>query len=534
MTTSTPVYPGDIRDVTVVLYVQDHARTLRACLDSLLGQTIGAERVEVIAVDDGSTDSSASLLAEAERHYADWLRAGQFRRGLSPAEARNWGMSQATGRYVLFLTGADRLTPKALELMVGSADANEADVVLGKLESSGKHTVATSMFRKTQGSVDLYASRVYWSLTPDKLFRTSLVRRCGLEFPTDMAIGDDQAFTAAALVRADDIAVVADEPCVVKGPSGNGQVPLSQRITMVSRMIALLTAMLPPGPRQDLLISRHLEADLGKATGPLLLASDQPAERERTLWAAAELLRGQVPASAFALLPRPLAVRFALIAAGFHQEAQQMAAYEADKTRPAPKKTVENGRVYSLLPYFRDPAVNLPDTLFDITGQMTVNQQLTGMKWNGPLLLLDGHAFFEQLSTRERNTKVVLRHRLTGAEERFSVTARRDDTLLNSKGKTRAMGRFSTRINLRQMSDGWPLRTGVWDVHLAVSFEGVTQEVRLGRKRSAEVDVTGRAPVVFAPSATTPGHELAAAPFYTPEGDLSLEVSERLPLPGSN
>lgn len=534
MTTSVPVHPGDIRDVTVVLHVRDHARTLPACLESLLGQTIGAERIEVIAVDDGSTDSSSSLLAEAEQRYAGWLRAGQFRRGLSTADARNWGMSQATGRYLLFLTGADRLTPKALELMVASADANEADVVLGRLESSGRHSVATSMFRRTQGSVDLYGSRVYWSLTPDKLFRTSLVRRCGLEFPADMTIGEDQAFTAAAFIRADNIAVVADEPCVVKGPGQTGGVALPQRVALVGRMIALLTAMLPAGPRRDLLISRHLEADLGKATGPLLLASEHLAERESTLWAAAELLRGQVPAGALALLPRPLAVRYALIAAGHHQQAEWMASYEADKERPAPKKTVENGRVYSLLPFFRDPAVNLPDELFDITDKMTVNQQLTSMRWNGPLLLLDGHAFFEQLSTRERNTKVVLRHRQTGAEERFSVTARRDDTLLNSKGKTRAMGRFSTRINLRQMSDGWPLRTGVWDVHLSVSFEGVTQEVRLGRRRSDEVDVVSRAPMVFAPSATTPGHELAATPFYTPEGDLSLEVSERLPLPGTH
>ncbi|MET9952059.1 glycosyltransferase [Streptomyces sp. NPDC006339] len=533
MTTSVPVHPADIRDVTVVLHVRDQARTLPACLDSLLAQSIGTDRMEVIAVDDGSTDEGASLLAEAEHRYAGWLRAGQFRRGLSTAEARNWGMSQATGRYLLFLTGADRLTPNALELMVGSADAHEADVVLGKLESSGKHAVATSMFRKTEDSVDLYGSRVYWSLTPDKLFRTSMVRRCGLEFPTDMTIGEDQAFTAAALVRADNIAVVAHETCVIKGPTQTGSVALSQRIALVARMIALLGSLLPPGPRQDLLISRHLEADLGKATGPLLLASDSQAERERTLWAAAELLRDHVPPTALALLPRPLAVRFALIAGGHHAEAAQMAAYEADKTRPAPKKKVEDGRVYTLLPFFRDPAVPLPDELFDITDKMTVNQELTGMRWNGSLLLLDGHAFFEQLTTRERATKVVLRHRLTGAEERFSVTARRDETLLNSKGKPRAMGRFSTRINLRQMSDGWPLGTGVWDVFLAVSFEGVTQEVRLGRKRSAEVDVVSRAPMVFAPSATTPGHELAATPFYTSEGHLSLEVSERLPLPGS-
>ncbi|MFE5734508.1 glycosyltransferase [Streptomyces sp. NPDC056528] len=531
MTHPSPVRPGDLRDVTVVLHVRDQADTLPACLDSLFGQTLGAERIEVVAVDDGSTDDGGSLLARAEQERPGLLRAARFHRGASTAEARNWAMGQATGRYLLFLTGADRLAPRALELMVASADDNEADVVLGRLESSGSHPVATSMFRRSQGSVDLYGSRVYWSLTPEKLFRTSMVRRCGLEFPLDAPFGEDQVFTAAAYVRADSVAVVADEPCVVKGPPAAGAVSPAQRIALAGRMVGLLNSMLPAGPRRDLLVSRHLETDLGEATGRTLLATERPADREHALWAAAELLRGAVPGSALALLPRPLAVRYALIAAGHHAEAERMAAYEADTSRPAPKKTVENGRVYTLLPYFRDPSVGLPDELFDITDRMTVNQQLTGARWNGSLLLLDGHAFFEQLSTRERATKVVLRHRPTGAEERFSVTARRDETLVNSKGKARAMGRFSARINLRQMSDGRPLAPGVWDVHLSVSFEGVTREVRLGRRRSEDVDVVSRAPVVFAPSPTTPGHELAATPFYTPEGDLSLEIAERLPVP---
>ncbi|GGT18746.1 glycosyltransferase family 2 protein [Streptomyces purpureus] len=530
---SAPVHPGDIRDVTVVLHVRNHARTLPACLDSLLQQSIGTDRMEVIAVDDGSTDDSGSVLAEAQQRLGGLLRAGRLPQGLSTAEARNWGMSQATARYVIFLTGTDRLTPKALELMVASADANESDVVLGKLESSGRHAVATSMFRKTQASADLYTTRVYWSLTPDKLFRTSMLRRRGLEFPSDMPTGEDQAFTAAAYIGADNISVVADEPCVIKGAS-SATVQLSQRVALASRMMTLVASLVPPGPKQDLLFSRHLEAELGKATGPLLLASDNHAERERALWAASEVLRGQVTPGALALLPRPLAVRLALIAAGRYAEAQQMVAYEADKASPVPKKTVENGRVYTMLPFFRDPAVGLPDEIFDITDKMTVNQQLTSLRWNGPLLLLDGHAFFEQLTTRERATKVVLRHRQSGAEERFSVTARRDEKLVNSKGKPRAMGRFSTRINLRQMSNGWPLPTGVWDVLLAVSFEGVTQEVPLGLKRAPEVDVVSRPPVVFAPSATTAGHVLAATPFYTQAGDLCLEISERLPLPGAH
>ncbi|MCX4547468.1 glycosyltransferase family A protein [Streptomyces sp. NBC_01500] len=525
-----PAHAGDLPDVTVVVRASDHAATLPACLDSLARQTIGAHRLEVIAIDDGSLDDSGPLLARATRTFPGRLRTGQQPRGMGPAAARNLGLSRATGRYVIFLEGADRLAHDALDRMVAAADRSEADVVLGKPESTGRHSVATSMFRTDQDHADLYRSRVYWSLTPDKLFRTALVRRCGLQFPTDMVIGDDQAFTAAAYVAARNIAVVADRTCVLKGPSAAASVTPVQRVALAARMMALVTALVPAGPEQDRLLSRHLEAELGRATGPLLLATDDPAERERIARAASDVLRARLTPGALALLARPLAVRLALLSSGRFAEAEQMAGYEAQKP-PAPKKTVENGRVYTTLPFFRDPRTPLPDALFDITDRMTVTHRLTRLRWADAVLCLDGFAFFEQLSTRDRATHVVFREPVTGAEARVPVTARRDEELVNAKGKSRAMGRFSARADLAGLCGGQPPAPGVWEVWLSVSFEGVTQEVRLGRKRSADVDVTGRLPVVVAPSPHSPDHELAATLFYTPGGDLSLQLAERRPLP---
>ncbi|MEU6862015.1 glycosyltransferase family 2 protein [Streptomyces sp. NPDC046876] len=527
------VSPADVKDVSVAIRVSNQAAALDACLASVLAQTIGTDRLEIIGVDDGSTDESGSVLARAAHQYPAFVRVGQVSQGLSPAAARNWALSQVRGRYVIFLEATDRLAPDALERMVAAADANEADVVLGKLESSGRHAVATSMFRKNQAYTDAYDSRVYWSLTPDKLFRTALLHRRGLVFPTDMPIGDDQVFTAGAYLGADNVSVVGDAVCIVKGPSPANRATLSDRVALASRMLAMIASQLPPGPRRDRLQSRHLEVELGKASAAALLSATDPAERDQALWAAAEVLRGQAAPGALALLPRMVAVRFALLAQGRFAEAQTMAAFEADKDRPAVRKTVENGRVYTTLPFFRDPQVPLPDELFDITGDMTVSQQLQRARWDGPMLLLDGYAFFEQLSTKDRATRVVLRERTSGAQESHAVTARRDDTLTNSKGKARAMGRFSARVNLAQTSSGWPLPPGTWDLYLSVSFEGVRQEVRLGARRAPELDTTARMPVRIADAPGAPGMELAATPYYTQDGGLSIEVVQRAPLPGS-
>ncbi|MEU9063496.1 glycosyltransferase family A protein [Streptomyces sp. NPDC048430] len=535
MYTSQPVRPADLRDVTVVVRVCDHAASIDACFESLLAQSIGVERMDVVAVDDGSSDNGPSLLARIASRHPTLVRTGRQPIGVRPAAARTWGLSQATGRYVMFLEGSDRLVPDALERMVASADKHETDVVLGRPESLAGRSAPAALYRRSRPHTGLYDSRVYWSLSADKLFRTDLLRRRALEFPLDSVPGgDDMAFTAAACVSADGISVVADSPCLVNGPGRTTARTPMEWVDLADYMMRVVSSLLPEGTQRDYLLSRHFEIELGTATGALLDGLTSRDERERVSWAARDVLNTHLTPGTLSLLPRPLAVRLALLSAGRFGEMHRMIAYETDKEQPAPRKTVEGGRVFTTLPFFRDPDTALPDDLFDITDRMTVSQQLTGIRWTGSILGLDGFAFFEQLSTRDRATKVVLRERISGAEERFSVTARRDEKLVNSKGKPRAMGRYSARVNLRQTSSGWPVAPGIWDIYLSVSFEGITKEVRVGRERAQEVDLTSRAPVHIAPSPTSAQHELVATLFCTEAGDLSIEMAERLPLPAGS
>lgn len=532
MLRSRPMHPADIRDVTVVVRVSDHATTVEACLDSLLAQSIGMNRLEVVAIDDGSSDHGPELLARFARTHANAVRTGRQPIGTRPAAARNMALDQASGRYVIFLEGSDRLHADALERLVETADAQEADVVAGQPESLAGTSEPAALYRRSRASVDLYNSRAYWSLSANKLFRTDLIRRKALEFPLDAASGaDEMAFTAAAYVAADNIAVVADAPCLVSAPARTPALTCVERIGLADYLMRSAASLRPAGPQRDYLLARHLELDLGTATGRSLFAIQSRDELERTCWAARDVLNTHLTHGSLALLPKPLAVRLALLSAGRFSEMSHMVAYETDKERAPARKTVENGRVFTTLPFFRDPEVGLPDELFEITDRMTVSQQLTRVQWTDSILGLDGFAFFEQLSTRDRATEVVLRQRGTGDEHRFSVTARRDEKLLNAKGKPRAMGRFSARVNLRQTTSGWPVAPGVWDIHLSVSFEGVTKEVPLGRERAESVDLTSRAPVRIAPSPTSAQHELAATLFCTEAGDLAVEVAERLPLP---
>lgn len=118
--------------VSVIIPVYNAASWLRVCLDSVLGQTL--RDIEVICVDDGSTDGSLDVLAE----YA----AGDSRvRMLTQAnsgqgKARNAGMKVAGGEYVCFVDADDELSSSdALERLVGKAGEGQLDALFFDAET---------------------------------------------------------------------------------------------------------------------------------------------------------------------------------------------------------------------------------------------------------------------------------------------------------------------------------------------------------------------------------------------------------------
>ena len=93
--------------VSLIIATFNHARFLDAAIDSALAQTLGA--VDVIVVDDGSTDDTPAVLAR----YAGRVRVlRQPNRGL--AAARNAGLAAARGTYVAFLDADDVMAPTKL------------------------------------------------------------------------------------------------------------------------------------------------------------------------------------------------------------------------------------------------------------------------------------------------------------------------------------------------------------------------------------------------------------------------------------
>ena len=87
--------------VSVVIAVYNMAEHLETCLHSIWEQSIGVEHLEVIAVDDGSTDASLDLLDAWAATHPELLVVRGPRTG-APGAPRNHGIDLSRGRYVFF------------------------------------------------------------------------------------------------------------------------------------------------------------------------------------------------------------------------------------------------------------------------------------------------------------------------------------------------------------------------------------------------------------------------------------------------
>lgn len=119
------LHQKDKPDVSIIVPVYNTENYLRECLDSILCQTLN--NIEIICVNDGSTDSSGRILAQyASKDARIRLINKEKNEGLFMA--RKYGVAEAKGRFIAFVDADDSITPQACEIIVREMDKSGADV----------------------------------------------------------------------------------------------------------------------------------------------------------------------------------------------------------------------------------------------------------------------------------------------------------------------------------------------------------------------------------------------------------------------
>ncbi|MER6236287.1 glycosyltransferase family 2 protein [Streptomyces clavifer] len=389
-------------DVTVVVAVYNTMPYLTACLDSLVGQSIGTERLEVIAVDDGSTDESGKELDRFAAEYPGTVRVLHQENSGGPAAPSNRALDLATGRYVYFIGSDDYLGAEALERMVACADEHGSDVVVGKMVGTNGRYVHQKLYAETDPDVSLYDSALPYTLANTKLFRRSLVEEHHLRFPEDLPVGSDQPFTIEACVRARKISVLADYTCyyaVKRGDASNITYRADHlaRLRCTAKIMKHTAALIPPGPNRDAVFKRHFEWELSKLLQADFLALDA-GTRRKVCEGIAELTDAYFTDGLRDGTGVTRRVRFGLAERGAVDELCAALGDEAEHGAPA--FLLEDGRAFATYPGFRDSAVGLPDRCYEVlaegvAGRLAQHTELESAEWEQ-----EGSQLFLSLSLR--------------------------------------------------------------------------------------------------------------------------------------
>ncbi len=112
-------------DISIIIPVYNVEKYLRRCVDSILKQKNIS--MEIILVDDGSTDSSGNICEEYSTKYSN-VRCIHIDNS-GPSTAKNIGYDVATGNYVAFIDSDDEIMPDMFSTMLQSGYHHNADIV---------------------------------------------------------------------------------------------------------------------------------------------------------------------------------------------------------------------------------------------------------------------------------------------------------------------------------------------------------------------------------------------------------------------
>ncbi len=115
--------------VSIIIPCYNMERYLPRCVSSLLNQTIGLERLELIFVDDASTDGTLDHLYQLEHQYPEEVMVVTYPENQGQGAARNIGMGYATGRYIGFVDADDQVLPQMYEEMYQKAEETGCELV---------------------------------------------------------------------------------------------------------------------------------------------------------------------------------------------------------------------------------------------------------------------------------------------------------------------------------------------------------------------------------------------------------------------
>lgn len=211
--------------VSLIIPNYNNAVTLKRCLDSVV--SFANNRIEVVLVDDGSSDASQGIMREYSSSYEYISAVFQNNEGVS--SARNAGIKKANGKYICFIDSDDVLTEDWFEIIKTKLISASEDVIFTRylindgdsMVSLSENLFSTSRPHKSEVILK-YAMTTQLNSPWAKFYHTSLFNNNStIVFPSDMKLGEDAYFVGRCIDAAQSFMYI-DMPSMVYFLNPNG------------------------------------------------------------------------------------------------------------------------------------------------------------------------------------------------------------------------------------------------------------------------------------------------------------------------
>ena len=201
--------------VSAFVLVYNGGKYLRDCISALVNQTL--DGLEIILINDVSTDDSLSVCREFERDY-DNVRIinKEINEGLS--SSANIGIEKARGEYVTFVDNDDIIPNYAYEKLYNKAKEGDVDISVGSANYLiGKHQYLMNDYERNVWEKEriitnpndfhfLFHETFYWN----KIMKRSFLLENNLKFPSNVKVYSDRYFSHMAYTHAKRVSVIPD------------------------------------------------------------------------------------------------------------------------------------------------------------------------------------------------------------------------------------------------------------------------------------------------------------------------------------
>ena len=181
--------------VSIIIPLYNSADSISICIESIASQTY--RNIEVIIVDDGSSDNSYDVCSVLAKQYKNIKLIKQNNKGVSAA--RNRGLVMASGEYITFVDSDDAVDRKYVETLVRKMNPNGMTACSFDVFDSDIPTITvgdstTKELSKSEAEKSVYSSRGMSGFVWGKLFDAGLIRSQKIKFDENIAICEDLLF----------------------------------------------------------------------------------------------------------------------------------------------------------------------------------------------------------------------------------------------------------------------------------------------------------------------------------------------------